>query len=152
VKAKKKILVCDLAIRHACKLVFALALALGFLLVPKSVLEQHFVLSVIFFFTFALTLACVAYAAKENAKHAKGTGTLSVAASAIGLVALSACGAVACGTIGIGIFSLALPIATVHFFAQYGVYLVAASIVVQVFSLWKMRCLSCKAMKKIAAN
>ncbi|MFA5930395.1 MAG: hypothetical protein WC861_05935 [Candidatus Micrarchaeia archaeon] len=95
----------------------------------------------------------MAYAAKENMEHAKGAGALSVAASAIGLAALSACSlSLACGTIGFGIFSLALPIAAVHFFAQYGAYVVAASMLVQLLSLWKMGCLTAAAAKKIAEN
>ena len=138
---------------YICRAVFAVSLAFGYLLVPKAVIDQQFFLSAIFFLTFAYTLSCVTYAAKENIKRAKGTGALSVAASAIGLAALSACGlSLACGTIGIGIFSLALPIAAVHFFSQYGTHVVAASILAQLFSLWKMGCLSAKAAKKIAEN
>ena len=137
----------------ACRAVFAVSLIFGYWLVPKAVIDQHFFLSIAFFLTFAYTLACVTYAAKENIKRAKGTGTLSVVASAVGLAALSACSlSLACGTIGIGIFSLALPIAAVHFFAQYGAYVVSASILVQLFSLWKMGCLAPKAALKIASN
>ena len=138
---------------YICRAVFAVSLAFGYLLVPKAVIDQYFFLSVIFFTTFAYTLACVAYAAKENIKHAGGTGTLSVLASAIGLAALSACSlSVACGTIGFGIFSIALPIAAVNFFAQYGACVVSASILVQLFSLWKMGCLKSKAALKIASS
>ena len=138
---------------HICKAVFAVSLVFGYLLVPKLVIDQYFFLSVAFFLTFAYTLTCVAYAAKENIRHAKGTGILSVIASAVGLAALSACGlSLACGTIGIGIFSLALPIAAVQFFAQYGAYVVAASILVQLFSLWSMGCLTIKAALKIASS
>ena len=138
---------------YLCRAVFAVSLVFGYLLVPKAVIDQQFFLSAVFFLAFAYTLACVTYAAKENMKHAKGTGALSVAASAIGLAALSACGlSLACGTIGIGIFSLALPIAAVHFFAQYGTYVVAASILVQLFSLWKMGCLRPKVVLKIVSN
>ena len=138
---------------YLCRAVFAVSLVFGYLLVPKVVIDQQFFLSVIFFLTFAYTMACVTYAAKENMKHAKGTGALSVAASAIGLAALSACGlSLACGTMGIGIFSLALPIAAVHFFAQYGAYVVSASILVQLFSLWKMGCLKPKAALEIVSS
>ena len=138
---------------YLCKAVFAVSLLFGYALVPKAVIGQYFFLSVIFFLTFAYTLSCVAYSARENMKRAKGTGALSVLASAIGLAALSACGlSVACGTIGIGIFSIALPIAAVHFFAQYGAYVVSASILVQLFSLWKMGCLTAKAALKVASS
>jgi hypothetical protein len=138
---------------YICRAVFAVSLAFGYLLVPHAVIDQYFFLSVVFFLTFAYTLACVAYAAKENIKHAKGTGAISIAASAVGLAALSACGlSLACGTIGIGIFSLALPIAAVHFFAEYGVYVVAASILAQLLSLWRMGCLNVKAASKIAGS
>lgn len=138
---------------YICRAVFAIFLVFGYLLVPRMVVDQHFFLSAIFFLTFAYTLACVTYAAKENILRAKGSGALSVIASAIGLAALSACGlSLACGTIGIGIFSLALPLAAVHFFAEWGAYIVAASILVQLFSLWKMGCLSAKAVQKIAEN
>jgi len=138
---------------YLCRAVFAASLVFGYLLVPKTVIDQHFFLSVVFFLTFAYTLACVTYAAKENMKRAKGSSAISVAASAIGLAALSACSlSLACGTIGIGIFSIALPIAAVHFFAEYGAYVVAASILVQRFSLWKMGCLSTKAAMKIASS
>ena len=141
------------AVSYICRAVFALSLIFGYLLVPHAVIDQYFFLSAAFFLTFAYTLACVTYAARENAKRAKGTGTLSVVASAIGLAALSACSlSLACGTIGFGIFSLALPIAAVHFFAQYGAYVVLASMMAQLFSLWKMGCLSAKAVKKIAEN
>jgi len=138
---------------YLCRAVFAVSLVFGYLLVPKAVIDQYFFLSAAFFLTFAYALACVTYAVKENIKRAKGTGAFSVAASAIGLVALSACGlSLACGTIGIGIFSLALPIAAVHFFAQYGAYVVLASMLLQLFSLWKMGCLSAKAAMKIASS
>jgi hypothetical protein len=154
-KAKKELpgcFICSLALRHACKLVFAISLLIGFLLVPQSVLESHFALALLFFITFAYTFACVAYAARENIRHAKGTSTLSVLASAVGLAALSACGAAACGTIGVGIFSLALPLAAVHFFSDYGAYIVGASILLQLALLWKMRCLSIKAMTRVAKS
>jgi len=138
---------------YICRMVFAVSLAFGYLLVPKEVIGQYFFLSVAFFLTFAYTLACVTYAAKENIRRMKGTGALSVIASAVGLAALSACGlSLACGTIGIGIFSLVLPIAAVHFFAQYGAYVVSASILIQLFSVWKMGCLKIKAALKIASN
>ena len=141
------------SVSYTCRAVFALSIVFGYLLVPKAVIDQYFFLSAVFFLTFAYTLACVAYAAKENIRRAKGNGALSVVASAVGLAALSACSlSLACGTIGIGIFSLALPIAAVHFFAQYGAYVVSASILVQLFSLWKMGCLSPKAALKIASD
>jgi len=138
---------------YICRAVFAVSLLFGYLLVPNAVIAQHFFLSVAFFITFAYTLACVTYAAKENVKNASGNGTLSIVASAIGLAALSACSlSLACGTVGIGIFSLVLPIAAVHFFAQYGAYVVSASILAQLLSLWKMGCLAPKAALKIASN
>jgi hypothetical protein len=136
----------------ACRLVFLLSLLIAYLMVPQAVLGQYAALSMLFFLTFAYTMACVAYAARENARNASGKSTLSVIASAVGLAALSACGASACGTVGIGIFSLALPIAAAHFFAEYGAYVVAASIAAQAFSLWKMGCLSAKAVDKIASS
>ncbi|MFA6214773.1 MAG: hypothetical protein WC717_05880 [Candidatus Micrarchaeia archaeon] len=137
---------------HACRLVFLLSLAVAYLIVPQAVFGQHAALSAMFLLTFAYTMACVAYAARQNMRNASGKGALSVAASAVGLAALSACGAAACGSIGIGIFSLAMPIAAVHFFAQYGAYLVAASILAQLFSLWKMGCLSKKAAAAVASS
>jgi hypothetical protein len=138
---------------YLCRAVFAVSLVFGYALVPKTVIDQYFFLSAVFFLTFAYTLACVTYAVRENAKRAKGGSALSVIASAIGLAALSACGlSLACGTIGIGIFSIALPIAAVHFFAQYGSYVVSASILAQLFSLWRMGCLSPKAASRIASS
>jgi len=132
--------------------VFLLSLILAYFIVPHQVFAQYAALSFEFIIVFAYTMACIAYVAKENARLAKGTGTLSVLASAMGLVALSACGAAACGTVGIGIFSLVLPIAAMHFFVQYGVYVVAASMIAQLFSLWKMNCLTGRMAAKIAAS
>lgn len=137
---------------YACRLVFFISLAFAYLIVPQAVFGQYAALSIIFFLTFAYTMACVAHTARENAKNAAGKGAVSVLASAAGLAALDACGAAACGSIGVGIFSLALSIAVVHFFAQYGAYLVAACIAAQLFSLWKMGCLNAKAALKIASG
>ena len=136
-----------------CRAVFAVSLAWGCLLVPKDVTGPYFFLSAAFFLTLAYTLACITYAAKENIRRAKGSGTLSILASAIGLAALSACGLpLACGAVGIGMISVSLSIAVMHFFAVYGAYVVSASILVQLFALWKMGCLSAKAVMKIAAS
>ena len=131
---------------------FLVSLVLAYLIVPQAVFGRYAVLSAIFFLTFAYTMACVAYAARENAENAAGKSALSVIASAAGLAALTACGAAVCGSIGIGIFSLALPIAAMHFFAEYGAYLVTACIIAQLFSLWKMGCLSKKAALAIASS
>ncbi|MFA6328953.1 MAG: hypothetical protein WCY41_05910 [Candidatus Micrarchaeia archaeon] len=138
---------------YACRAVFAISLIFGYLLVPKAVVDRYFIVSIAFFLVFAYTMSCVAYAAKENIRRAKRAGALSVVASAVGLAALSACSlSLACGTIGIGIFSLAIPIAAMQFFAQYGVYVVLASMLAQLFALWKMGCLTSKAARKIASG
>jgi len=137
---------------YLCRVVFALSLLAAYLMVPQAVFGQHAALSAVFFVTFAYTMACVAYSARENMKNAAGKSTLSVIASAVGLAALTACGTAACGSIGIGIFSLAIPIAAVHFFVEYGAYIVAASIIAQLFSLWKMNCLSFKMAAKIVSS
>jgi hypothetical protein len=135
-----------------CKAVFALSLLVAYAIVPQQVFSQYAVLAAAFLLSFAYTMACVAYIARERAKVAAGRGALPVIASAVGLAALSACGAAACGSIGIGIFSLALPIAAVHFFAQYGAYVVLASIAAQLLSLWGMNCLTLRAAGKIASS
>ena len=137
---------------YICRLAFLVSLALAYAIVPQAVFEQYPALSAAFLLTFAYTMACVANAARENARNAAGKSALSVLASAAGLAALTACGAAVCGSIGIGIFSLALPIAAVHFFAEYGAYIVAASMAAQLLALWRMGCLSSKSAAKIASS
>lgn len=144
--------IAGLAARHACKLTFALALLFGFFLVPKGVLEGYRALAIAFLYMFALTMACVAFSVRENISHAKGTGALSAAASALGFAALSACGSAACSTVGIGIFSLAVPIAGMHFLAQYGPAIVLSSIAVQALALHRMGCLRLRTLEKIASG
>lgn len=135
-----------------CRAAFALSLLVAYFIVPQQVFSQYAALAAAFLLSFAYTMACVAYIARERAKLAAGKGALPVIASAVGLAALSACGAAACGSVGIGIFSLAVPIAASHFFAEYGAYVVLASIAAQLFSLWKMNCLTWKAARKIASS
>jgi hypothetical protein len=135
-----------------CRAVFILSLLVAYAIVPQHVFEQYTALAAAFLLSFAYTLACVAYIARERAKLAAGKGTLPVVASVVGLAALSACGAAACGSVGIGIFSLAVPLAAAHFFAEYGAYVVLASIAAQLLSLWKMNCLTARAAKKIASS
>lgn len=63
-----------------CRAVFILSLLVAYAIVPQHVFEQYTALAAAFLLSFAYTLACVAYIARERAKLAAGKGTLPVVA------------------------------------------------------------------------
>ena len=139
--------------RNSCKMAFCISLAAVYALVPQNVFGAHFLLSLAFALTFALTMACIAYSMRENLEKKRSVGFLSLVASAMGLVALEACGlTLACGTAGLGIMLLMLPAAMAGYLSLYGQYVVMASIALQLASLYAMGCLRLKTIAKIAGS
>lgn len=138
---------------HACKLSFLFALAAGYALLPSGVWSEHTGLAVFFMATFALTLASVAYSFREKMAHAKNKGIVSLAASAIGLAALSACSApVACGAASAGVLSIIFPSVLLGFFSQWGPDVVALSIFAQLIALAWMNSLSLRSIARLASS
>jgi hypothetical protein len=138
---------------NICKIVFFISIFAAYALVPHKVFGAHFLLSIAFALAFALTMACVAYSMRENLKKERSAGLFSLVASAVGFAALQACGlTLACGTAGLGIILLILPAALVGYLSQYGIYIVMASIVLQLASLYAMGCLRLKTLAKIAES
>ncbi len=130
-----------------CWLVFLLMLFLGYFLVPKKIFFGYYsFLAVLFIFVFSLNATCLVRSIKElivQRKKQKKTSLWGFLFGVIGLSALQTCaiGAPVCGvSLGTAIFSSILPVATFGFIEKYALTIVILSILVQIFSLYKMNC------------
>lgn len=138
---------------NACKIAFLLSFALGYFIVPSQVTREYLPLAIAFYFTFSYSMACAAYAVRENVKRAHAHGLLSAAASVFGFAALSACGlTLSCGAGVAGLLLSLFPAAIVGYFEQWGAQIVAASIALHLYSVWGMGCLRMRTFLKIAAS
>jgi len=129
-----------------CELTFMLALAVSWLLLPENIFYGwYYLLAASFMILFALVLTCTVRNIKERIGMEKTySGSLiGMVASVLGISALSVCGigAPVCGaTIGIGLASLLIPGIAMPFLNDYGMYIIAASLVIQLASLHFLNC------------
>jgi hypothetical protein len=135
--------------------VFILSLILGFLLTPGTVLDSETdLLAFTFIILFALTSVCTAKNLKERvvlAKQAKNSA-ISTFSSILGITALQACGltSFACGTsIATSLFLTIVPGTLLHTLQKYGPVLLIITIIIQILSLYYMRCFKVDLSKKL---
>ena len=113
---------------------------------PKEVLFGRYSLVAIFFvIIFSLTITCITRTIKERIKGSLNLGhSISVViASALGVTALQVCGlgVPACGVgVGAGFVSLIFPGFLFNYLRDYSVFILIFSIIIQIFSLYKMKC------------
>ena len=127
---------------NKCKLVFVLSFAIGYMILPQSVFSHHPLLAWPFVFIFSLSSACTVRAISESAKANRGKGLVSIVSSIFGFAALSVCSAsFACGAAGIGLLSVFVQgLAISNFIHEFSQYIIAGSIIVQLYSLNQMGC------------
>ncbi len=133
--------------------VYLLALAASYFLTPRFLFFRYTFLVSIFIILFSLNVTCVIYHIKERVKAARfyKRSIWGIVTSAIGLSVLQVCGigTPMCGaSIGLGVFSTLFPHVIFPFVQQYGPYLIVISIILQIISLYSMKCFS-KLPKKI---
>lgn len=131
-----------------CKIVFALGLVAGWFLVPESAFSGWMLtFALVFIFVFAMTITCLIRSVKERVileKENRGSIWATIAAG-VGLTALHVCGVSApvCGaSVGLGIVSAIIPGFAMQTVSEYGVYIVGASILIQAYALYNMKCFS----------
>ncbi len=130
---------------HYCRGVFIVSFAVGYLLIPRVLFSRYTLLVLIFITLFALNITCIIYHIKERVKTARfyKRSIWGIIASAVGLSVLQVCGigSPMCGaSISMGIFSTFFPHIILPFVQQYGPYLIILSIVLQIASLYSMKC------------
>lgn len=137
----------QILVSHVCKLVFLLAFAGAYFLIPRRALSGDYgLLVIIFMLTFAASITCTLKNIKEkfSSGFKAGSSLLSIGASLIGLTAVQFCSvnAVMCGsTIGFSLIAAVLPHSAFHFFHFNAVPLLMVSTVIQLVSLWQIGCL-----------
>lgn len=130
-----------------CKLVFLLFLILGFIITPQKIFYSwYWILGIIFAFVFALTMTCLTRNIKDKINLVKKTNSsiISIFSIILGISAFHMCtiGAPVCGAAGIGLLSLILPSIAYTFFYDFSLYIAIFSILLQLFALYSMGCLS----------
>lgn len=130
-----------------CKLVFILFLILGTFITPTKVFYNwYWLLAIIFILVFALTMTCLIRNIKDKIVSYKKTNSslLSLFSIILGVSALHMCtiGAPVCGAAGVGLLALILPTIAHSFISDFSIFIVLLSILLQLFALYNMGCLS----------
>ena len=129
-----------------CKILFVLFFLGSYFLIPKTLFHGYLsLLAVLFMFSVSLTFTCLVRNTKERVLLAKTykSSIIGLLATALGVSALQVCGigAPVCGaSVGLSIVSLIFPSVVVGFMDQYAVYLILVSIIVQILSLYYLKC------------
>lgn len=122
------------------KIVFIFSLGIGYLLMPEHIAPGYLPLIVAFVLTFATTMTISIKVAKEQFKEHHGQSAISVLSSFVGIVAINTCSAaLACGTIMASLIAVLLPSFAVPFMAEFGIYVVLLSMLLQLIGLYRMR-------------
>lgn len=131
-----------------CRAVFIISLVGSYFLIPPTVFNGfHYIIAITFMVTFSLSMMCIIRSIKDKillAKTYKGS-IVSLIASILGLSAIQVCGVGApiCGaSIGLGLISILFPKFFVDFLTEYSVVIIVISIILQIASLYYMRCFS----------
>ena len=131
---------------HYCKIIFIIIFFLSYFLIPKKLFHSWWILvAILFMFLFSLVITCIVRNVKEKVILAKTykSSLIGVLATAIGLSALQVCGvgAPVCGaTIGAGFLSALFPGIFMRFLDNFAIYILIASILLQIISLYFMNC------------
>ncbi len=129
-----------------CQAVFVLAFIISYFLIPSTSFQgHHAIIAVVFMIVFSLSAACIVRNIKEKinaAKHAHKP-LISIIAAVIGLSAMQFCGVgapICTASASIGIVSLFIPNVIMHFISEYSIFVIATSIFIQLFVLYRMNC------------
>ncbi|MGC9200726.1 MAG: hypothetical protein ACP5F8_02065 [Candidatus Aenigmatarchaeota archaeon] len=131
---------------HYCKIVFITLFLISYFLIPKSVFNGIYLpISVVYMILFALTMTCIVRNIKERIIIARKyqKSLVGLIASIIGLTSLQFCGvgSSACTiTVGYGIISIIFPSFIVDFMEKYAFQTLIFSIILQIISLYLMKC------------
>ena len=128
-----------------CRGVFIISFIVGYLLIPRVLFSRYALLVLIFTTLFAFNVTCIIYHVKERVRAARfyKRSIWGIVASAVGLSVLQICGigTPMCGaSIGLGVFSTLFPHIIFPLVQQYGPYLIVISIILQIASLYSMKC------------
>lgn len=142
---------------HYCKIIFVIMLGVGYLLLPLEIIKGLYYLpAIIFMFLFALTFTCIIRNIKERIilQNKAKAPILIIIASAIGLSALQVCGlggAVCGASLGLSILSFLLPNVALQFLTEYHIVFIIAAILLQILSLYFLRCFTEVKKQKVAS-
>lgn len=142
----KKIYLLEIFKSNYCKIVFVLMMFISYFIIPKKVFYGWFyIVAIIFMVTFSMVMTCLIRSIKDKVLEnrqtkQKITGAL---AALIGLSALQVCtiGAPVCGvSIGASLVASIFPSVAFNFLESYSIYIIVLSILLQIYSLYQMRC------------
>ncbi len=142
-----KIRILELKKSFYCWVIFGVMLLISYFMVPMTVWHSYYsIIGISFIFIFSLTITCLVRDIKERAKEIKNYGArsaLNLLFGIIGLSAIQTCaiGSSVCGaSIGIAIISSLFPTIAINFLITYSVPIITISMILQIISLWQMRC------------
>ncbi len=144
----KKIYLLEVIKSSYCKLAFVVSLFVSYILIPPTVFNGVYSLvAVTFMVAFSLSIMCIVRNVKEKVLLARTykSSLIGIIATALGISALQVCGvgAPVCGaSIGLGVLSAIFPGFFVNFLEGYSIWILAATILLQVASLYFMKCFS----------
>ena len=133
--------------KHYTKLFFVIIFALSYFLIPKKIFNGWYtLLGVTFMISFSLVVTCLVLQIKEKYQLQKSMGKhfVGIIFGLIGLSALQLCtvGASFCAvSLGSTIVAAFLPTIAIHFVSKYAEIIIIISIVVQFYTLYRMKCL-----------
>ena len=124
---------------------FILFFFLSYLIIPKTIFRGAYsLLGIAFMLLFSLIATCILRNVKEKillAKTYKGS-LIAVVGSILGIGSLHACaiGAPICAFPALGIVLSILPATLINLISEYAIYLIAVSLILQLFALHFMGC------------
>ncbi|HHX58895.1 MAG TPA: hypothetical protein GX706_03985 [Candidatus Moranbacteria bacterium] len=130
-----------------CWLALFIMLGVSYFLVPKKIFYGYYnLIAIAFILVFALNMTCLIRIIKDRIvehKNQKITSFGGFLFGIIGLSALQTCavGAPVCGaSIGMAVMSSIFPAVAFDWLEEYSLAIVLVSILVQIFSLYQMKC------------
>ena len=129
-----------------CKVVFLLAFAGSYFLLPEDILlGMHKYIAIAFMFSFSFSIACIVRNIKEKVVLARTykTSVVSLILSVLGFSAFQVCGinaGMCTATVGMGIVSTIFPSFFVGFLSDFAHLIIWVSVVFQLVALYFMRC------------
>jgi L-asparagine transporter-like permease len=130
-----------------CLVVFFLMAAVSYVLIPKKIFYGFYnLIAFAFIVIFALTFTCLIRSIKDRIVAHKKQTTKPIWGALIGLIGLSALqtcavGAPVCGaSVGLAIVSAVFPTLAFDFINDYSLAVIVFSILIQIVSLYQMRC------------
>ena len=131
-----------------CWIVFAVALVIGYLLLPGSLFEQDILVTmllILFLGVFSISITCIVRNLKEqivSVRNVEKGSIISAIGSILGFTAIQTC--VVSGVCGVNMFLAILyavfPAVFVDMFVEYGAFILLISDVILLFSLYYMKC------------